>query len=110
MREVPTHDCARRMPRAGDRADVQQLTAVVVHSAEQDHRNALPLAVEVIHDVLASQRVLALARPEPNDGVIRIVAMPAGLTANSIAIRWECAVLNEDSVSIRRRPVEARHE
>ena len=35
----------------------KQLAAVVVHSAEQDHRNALPLAVEVVHDVLASQRV-----------------------------------------------------
>ena len=110
VREIPADDGADVVPCRGHGRDVEQLARQVVDAAQQDERDRAPQSLELAEDVLRAQRGLACPRSQPHDGARGVVAVVTHLRCDSVRVRGEGGVLDDDAIALGRGPVERRHQ
>jgi hypothetical protein len=88
--------------------DVDELAGEVVDAAQEHEREPLALVLQLCHDVLGAQGVLARARPQAHDLLGRVEPAVRDVAPDGVAVGRERGVLDDDAPPLAVRAVERR--
>src|SRR5262245_39104814 len=108
VRESEADRAAMTRRAARDLLEGQWLAGHIVHARPDDGGDRGLLALDEFADIARAQRCFSLARTGFQQRLGRCVTVPAKLRGDGIAIGGERALLDEDTVSLSRRAIEAR--
>ena len=108
MREIEADAAAVTLCRRRVRGEVEPFAGQILHAGQEHERDALALLREQGLVALAIEVEAVGARPELEQRRARIEPVPAELRLDGVAIRGECVALDENLVTLRRRPEERR--
>ncbi len=89
--------------------DVVAAAGVVVHAAQQEHRDLGPALAEQDLDVLVVDRCGAVARAWNQDPLLRVEAVPSELRLHGVRVRGKSRRLHDDLETPGLRAVERDH-
>ena len=96
MRQVETHERPGRMPRLGDGLQVEGLSGVEVHPAEQHQGQFIAQLRDARLDVLRAQRVFSFPGAHLHQVLFRIAAVEGDLGGHGVGVAREGPFLAED--------------
>lgn len=84
MRQIPSHDDAARLSMASDRLDLEQLSAVVLNTRQQQQGRIRSVLVDDRQDLGSGNDVLPFVGADEHHRLVGVASMPLDLRFNSV--------------------------